>query len=131
MAASGGIHSYTLGGIERHFGLLTVDDLITITGTIPTQADDIIDLERLDKWAKNPIGCEHFLTLAAQKTDRGVNRDTVKTWGSIRQRCIVAADLFAKSVICGEEVPAPKVTGEASGMTGISTPDASPTTTPA
>ncbi len=101
----------TIGGVERRFGLLTVDDLMSITDTIPNPSGEIVDLRSLDKWAKNPRGCEVFLELSARKTEPGLRRPEVAKWGNLIERTNLAAELFVLSITTGEDVPSPKAPG--------------------
>jgi hypothetical protein len=101
----------TIGGVERRFGLLSVDDLMSLTDTIPLASGEIVDLRGLDKWSKSPRGAEYFLEMSARKVDRAITRDTVGKWGTIMERCNLAAEIFGLSITTGEEAPGPKVEG--------------------
>ena len=101
----------TIGGKSRRLGLLTVDDLVSITDTIPNPSGEIVDLRGLDKWAKNPRGCEFFLELSAAKCDPSLKRSDVAQWGTIMERCNVAAEVYAASITTGEGDSAPKAAG--------------------
>lgn len=101
----------TIGGVSRRFGMLSVDDLMSITDTIPNPTGEIIDLRGLDKWAKNPRGAEYYLELSARKVDRGITREQVAKWGTVMERTNLAAELFVLAITTGEEVPAPKAEG--------------------
>lgn len=118
MAATAGNQTYPFNGKDRTFGLLSVEDLMTITASIPNPSGEPINLSALDKWSKNPQGCEHFLYLAAQKVTPLVKVEEIRTWGSILRRINVAADLLTKSLLNGEEEEVPKAEGAQPPATG-------------
>lgn len=113
MAATVGTITHAIGGTERQFGLLSVEDLVSLTQTAPNVNGEIIDIYALDKWSKNPLGCVHFLLAAARKLNPGLTFEEVGKWGSILRRSQVASDLLTRSLVSGEEpVEGPKATGE-------------------
>ena len=104
-----------IGGLERTFTLLSVDDLRTIQGSMPNPGAEIIDLRMLDRWSKNPDGAEWFVWLAARKSDPALTRETVRGWGSIMGRVNLASRIFSESITSGEESNNPKAEGEPGG----------------
>ena len=99
-----------LGGKDRTFTLLSVDDLIALTRTLPA-AGDIIDLRGLDLWSKNPEGAEWFLVKSLRKTEPMITRDEVRKHGSLLRRVNIANRIFTESIASGEESESPKVEG--------------------
>lgn len=103
MAAIVGNLTYTLGGKERTFSLLSVEDLVSLTNTAPNVNGEIIDINALDKWSKHPRGCAHFILASAKKLNPALTFEDVSKWGSIMGRTNIASDIFVKSLISGEE----------------------------
>ncbi len=101
MSIAQGIFPYTLGGKEYSFGLLSVEDLITIMNHI--SRNDILDLDTLFKATKNPQWCDLFLLTAGKKSNDKLTAEDVRKMGSILGRVKVAVDIYAKSIINGEE----------------------------
>jgi hypothetical protein len=118
MAAIVGTVSYKLGGKEREFSLLSVEDLVSLTYTAPNVNGEIIDIPALDKWSKHPQGCARFLLASAKKTNPTLTLEEVNGWGSILGRSKAANDLFTRSIISGEEPePDPKAAGQTAPVT--------------
>lgn len=101
----------TIGGKERRLQLLSVDDLMSITETIPRPSGEIVDLRGLDLWSKNPRGCEWFLWTSAAKLEPTLKREDVAAWGSLLERINNASEVFQLSITTGEESPVPKGEG--------------------
>ncbi len=99
------------GGKERAFGLLTQDDLRSITATIPIAVGEVIDLRCLDRWSKNPDGCDWFIWYSLKKTEPMITRADVTKTGSIMGRTNLAADIFGESITAGEDYGDPKAEG--------------------
>ena len=118
MAATVGTVSYKLGGVERQFSLLSVEDLVSLTNTAPNSSGEIIDIYTLDKWSKNVRGCTHFILASAQHLNPKTTFEEVSKWGSILGRCKIASDLLTRSLVSGEE---PEVDPKAEGQTAPAT----------
>ncbi len=101
----------TIAGVERRFSLLSQYDLADLTLDIPSPSGEIIDLRGLSLWAKNPIGCERFLAVAATKAGDKTTAKEAGKWGSINDRANIAVEIFGLSIRSGEEVPGPKAQG--------------------
>ncbi len=95
----------TIGGAERRFSLLSVEDLESVSDNIPNPSGEIIDLRGLNKWANSPRGCEHFLWASVKKNDPLVTLDAVRKWGTIAERVALATEIFLKSLDSGEGTP--------------------------
>lgn len=107
MAAIVGTVTHKIGGVERQFALLSVEDLVSLTQTAPSANGEIIDIYALDKWSKNVFGCAHFLLAAAKKVNPKLTFEDVSGWGSVLRRTQIASDILTRSLISGEE-PDPK-----------------------
>jgi len=94
-----------LGGKERRFGLLTVEDLCDLTEQIGLAESDrlLLDTSALYRWAANPKGCAHVILCAVQKFEPAATLATVNGWGSLMQRVNLAREIMAKSCVSGEE----------------------------
>lgn len=103
MAAIVGTITHKLGGIERQFSLLSVDDLVSLTNTAPNSNGEIIDINALDKWSKNPRGCAYFILASAKKINPALTFEEVSKWGSILGRVNIASDILVRSLVSGEE----------------------------
>lgn len=123
MAATVGTISHRIGQAEREFGLLSVEDLVSLTNTAPSVNGEIIDIYTLDKWARHPRGCVHFVLASARKLNPKLTFEEVSQWGSVLRRTQVAVDILTRSLISGEEPDElPKATGEQAPETGGSKP---------
>ncbi len=105
MPAQAGTFTHKLGGKDYVFSLLSVEDLMTLTATLPNPNGEVVATGDLNRWSQSPVGCEHFLLLSAQKQQPMYKFADVRSWGSIRQRIAAAADILGRSVINGEEDP--------------------------
>lgn len=133
MAAHVGKTRYKLGGVEREFGLLSVEDLVELTAMCPNPSGELINIADLDRFTRHPAGCAAFLVIAAKKVNPMLTDKDVSAWGSIWTRSLAAKHVFDLSMLAGEENLIPKATGaEAppSATTG-STPSLSPNDAPA
>lgn len=100
-----------IGGKERTFQLLSVDDFKTLGNSIPNPSSDVIDLRSLDRWSKSPEGCEWFIWQSLRKSDPIVTREDVRKMGSVMHRVTLASEIFTRSIGEGEEPESPKVEG--------------------
>ncbi len=94
-----------LGGVERTFTIPSVEQLENLTYTIPNPGGEVVDLRGLDRWSKNPVGCEHFIS--ASLNDPTIKREDIRKWGSVIERTNLANELLITSLSTGEDVPSP------------------------
>ena len=123
MSAQVGTITHKIGGVERAFGLLSVEDLVSLTHGAPSANGEILDIYALDKWSKHVFGCSHFLLAAARKVNPALTFEDVATWGSVLRRTQIASDLLTRSLVSGEEPDVdPKPPAGESPATGGSKP---------
>lgn len=108
MSAQVGIIAEKLGKESRQFGLLSVEDMVSLTNMVTFKNGCMIDATAVERWITTPEGCEQLLSLASQ-TIAPAAPSIIRKWGSFRQRSQLAMRIWLESVVSGEEdLPDPK-----------------------
>lgn len=123
MAAQAGGFLEKLGGKQRMFPLLTVEDLAVLSRMVPNPNGDFITINGLDALSRSPSGCSTVIWLSLKKEEPGVTIEQISKMGSILRRCNIASKIITDALVSGEEQDAdPKTvggTGSESEETGI------------
>lgn len=122
MAAQAGGFLEKLGGKERLFAPLTVEDLAILSRMIPNPNGDFITVSGLDSLSKSVSGCSTVIWLSLKKEDASITAEKISAMSSVLRRVNIANRLIVDALVSGEEADAdPKAPGEgenASGVTG-------------
>jgi len=112
-----GLYSEKLGKEVYRFGLITVEDMVTLTNMLQRRSGELIAGAELEKWITSPDGCENLLALASCNAGHPATAAEVRKWGSYRQRMTLAWKLWLDSVRSGEEEePDPNASAPTTGQ---------------